>query len=723
MNGYTGKILRVGLTDKKISFIETEQYEAWGGGHGLGSAIFWDLVKDKTIDGYDPRNIVTIMTSPLTGTMTPGGASRTEIQGIGVQAYPIPWFTRSNVGGRFGAMLKYAGWDGIVIEGKAAKPVWLDIQNEKVIIREAGELWGLDTWEAQKKIWRDVSEKAEDGWFTFKTRRTDGRTTQKPAVLVIGPAGENLSRLAAIIHDAGNAAGQGGFGAVWGAKNLKAISVFGTQSVKVNQPSALLEARQWVKKYFTLNLSNPDDLTIDHTLKQTYPGRTWSISAPPAPIVGWQRPKKSRPQACLGCPAGCRARNDTRLGNESGCIESQFYSYPDLKKHGRLWSRIVISLLERLSNPVLAYLFARVIGKNTSAAFAATDLAQRLGINASELIVGIPYIKSLNEKGLLGPGRQIDCDLPFDQYGEFEFADQLLHKIAYRQGIGKDLAEGFFRAAKKWNRLGEDLRAFMLSYPYWGLPDHYDPRFQIDWGYGSILGDRDINEHDFNMLFWLPTSTEPIGKAPFFEAEKLVKIHTDKMVPFDDDPLMLDYSTDNIYSEHIVKLVAWHRYYTRFWKQSMLFCDFLYPDFLNMVTADNRGMVGQGEPKFFNAVTGKDFSFVDGIDLGKKIWALDNAIWTLQGRHRDMVCFADYIYNEPLKMTAYVPGTKDGQWQYINVKNRTIDKDKFEAWKTKYYKFEGWDPKTGWPTRKSLKALGLEYVADELEANQRLGRA
>jgi len=105
-NGYAGKILRIDLTGRKISTIPTSKYEPWVGGHGMGSAIFFDLVKDKTIDGFDPANVVTLMTSPLSGTLAPGAAGRTEVQAIGVQSYPIGWFTRSNFGGRFSARTK-----------------------------------------------------------------------------------------------------------------------------------------------------------------------------------------------------------------------------------------------------------------------------------------------------------------------------------------------------------------------------------------------------------------------------------------------------------------------------------------------------------------------------------------------------------------------------------------------------------------------------------------
>ena len=92
MNGYAGSILRINLTNSSISTIPTSDYaEDWVGGHGMGSAIFFDLVEDKTIDGFHPDNVVTMMTSPFCGTLVPGAGGRTEVQGIGVQSYPIGW--------------------------------------------------------------------------------------------------------------------------------------------------------------------------------------------------------------------------------------------------------------------------------------------------------------------------------------------------------------------------------------------------------------------------------------------------------------------------------------------------------------------------------------------------------------------------------------------------------------------------------------------------------
>ena len=129
MYGYMGKILRVDLSKGSIDAMPIADYEDWGGGHGMGSAIFFDImVRERKldlekIDGFHPANVVTIMTSPLSGTLVPAASCRTEVQGIGVQSYPIGWFTRSNFGGRFSPQLKFAGWDGIVIEGRSQSPV------------------------------------------------------------------------------------------------------------------------------------------------------------------------------------------------------------------------------------------------------------------------------------------------------------------------------------------------------------------------------------------------------------------------------------------------------------------------------------------------------------------------------------------------------------------------------------------------------------------------
>jgi len=685
MNGYAEKILKLDLTNRKVETLPTSKYENWMGGHGMGSAIFFDLVKDKTIDGFHPDNVVTMMTSPLSATLTPAASGRIEVQGIGVQSYPIGWFTRSNLGGRFSGMLKFAGWDGVVIRGKADQPVWIDIRDGDVQIRNCAPLalWGKETWDCQKAIWFYVNGNGQYGDWNSPSGEEGGKTTQLPAVVTIGPAGENQSRLACLIHDASNAAGQGGFGAVWGSKNLKAISVIGTGQVEINNPKMLMQTRLWQKDNYAFHLDK---------LKETW--GSFQFQSPPAPIILWTkgRPKiEQRPQACLGCHSGCRARYKDTKGNEASCFASVFY-----------WD-----------------------AKNLDIQRTASDLINRYGINAVEMCYGLLYIQILQQNGQLKTANIPDCPLDFRKYGSQEFVEQFVKMIAYgddghgnESQFGKDISGGFVRAAEKWGRRKQDLDSGILAFPYWGIPIHKEPRAQVYWAYGTILGDRDINEHDFDWL-----------KHVRSDVKEIVEIITDKMVPFQGDLDMLDFSESNIYSEHMAKTVSWQRYYTRFWKQSMLFCDTRWPDFVNIHRPDYIGSTGDAESKYVKAVTGKDFSFEDGINLGRKIWNLDHAIWTLQGRHRDMVHFVDNIYeSQPLFPVddnipnVHMPGKKNGKWGSYGYSKRTLDRDKFDEFKTKFYNLNGWNTATGYPTRSALEPLGLEYVADELEKEGKLGK-
>jgi len=684
--GFTGKILRLNLTEHTTSTINTSKYEEYGGGIGIGTAIFWDLVKDKTIDAFDPRNVITIIGSPLSGTLGLSAAGRVEVNGIGPQAYPIGWFTRSNFGGRFGAELKYAGWDGVVIEGKSDSPVWVKIVNDGVTFEDASGLWGLDAWATQEKIWEEVSGGLGYGeWLQLGPGRDVGRTTQRPSVLCIGQMGEVQARdLGCLIHDAGNAAAQGGFGAVWGSKNLKAISVTGTGSIEIADPQALMEARLWAKQF----APRPEEPGI--------PGPThFDLQAcRTGDAFGGKRRKAARPQACMGCQFACRRRQDTGEGNESICVEAYYYNDWVRKKYGKL-------------------------NEETNKA---CDLVQKYGANVYPIREAIRYLEALNEMGVLGPGKAIDTDLPFDELGSVKFIEILLDKIINGEDIGLDLRDGLVRAAKKWGRMEEDLKSGLLAFPYWGFPEHgYDGRGSIEWGYGSIISDRDMNEHGINSaVFWYPSRYMESGQLTV-PLEEVVEIWAEKLIPFERDPYMLDYSTENMYSEHIAKLVAWQRYYSRFWKQGIGYCDWAFPDFANNYAPNNRGMSPEAEPKFYNAVTGKNISYRDGMEIGRKVWNIQNAIWALQGRHRDMVKFADYYYEQPLKGPYPAPVFADGKWAYADVAGRKIDRDKFEDWKTIYYELEGWDTKTGWPTRNTLEGLGLGNVADELESKGKLG--
>ena len=218
--GWMGKILDVDLTARKTSVRDTMAYaDDYIGGRAMASRIAWDEIP-AGIDAYDPENRVIVATGPLTGTLAPT-TGRTVMTSLSPRIYPKPWYTHSTLGGWFGPEMKYAGYDAIVIHGKADTPVYLEILDDKALLVDTEDLWGLDARETQ---------------LTLK-----GRMGSQVQVLTIGPAGENLVRFASVQHAEENAAAHSGFGAVWGSKNLKAIAVRGTGGVTVADPDALLQ--------------------------------------------------------------------------------------------------------------------------------------------------------------------------------------------------------------------------------------------------------------------------------------------------------------------------------------------------------------------------------------------------------------------------------------------------------------------------------------------------
>ena len=698
MFGFTGNILHIDLSTEKIETLATEKYKRWGGGHGMGSALFWDFCKDKSItDGRDPKNVVCIAASPFSGTNVPSAGGRCEVVGVGVGLYPVSWFTRSNFGGRFSATMKYAGWDAIVISGKAKKPVWIDIQNQNVTIHPAKDIWGKDTRDTQESIWQNIDQQRAtvDGWQHLPEKGGTGYTTQKPAVLTIGPAGENQVATACLVHDAGNGAGQGGFGAVWGSKNLKAISVHGSGSVDIADPAALVQARLDAKKYYAADNENPDM-------------RHWGPFGQAAkPVLFCDSPsKRRRVQSCQGCINGCRARFDIGYGNEVSCQETAWYG-----SHAGKWTK-------------------GDKAKSVEIIMRAGELCNRLGVNTYPLMAGLEWLEYLFHEGVLGPGKKIPSELDWEKIGSMEFAEQFIHAIADKTDIGAGVADGWVQAAHAWGR-EEDHNSGHLLFPYWGMPEHgYDARAELEWGYETIMCDRDMNSHCINWIFWQVNVSIFFGQRPFIEAEQLAKLVTAKLAPYVKSTAALDYSTPNMYSEDVMQLTRWHIHYSRFWKNSALLCDFRWADLFNTNTEDFEGATGSekaGEQVFWNAVTGDKKSFVDGLEIGRQIWAIDNAIWTLQGRTRDMVKFADYIYDKPFDKAELLPfyfwpcRDEKGEWHYQDIMHRSHDREKFEDWKTRFYTLEGCDPATGWPTRETLAAMDLDFVADELEKHKRLG--
>jgi len=220
MGGWTGKLLRVDLTsgESKIESIPEEWLREYMGGRGLADRYLYEEM-DPTVDPLSPENKLIFATGPLTGTPVPCGA-RYMVVTKGALTDAI---TTSNSGGHWGPEVKFAGYDLIICEGRAAKPSYIFIYDDHVEVRDASHLWGKTVGET------------EDG-----LREETGLPSLR--VACIGPGGENLVRFACIMNDKHRAAGRSGVGAVMGSKNLKAIAVRGTGGVEIADPAAFMKS-------------------------------------------------------------------------------------------------------------------------------------------------------------------------------------------------------------------------------------------------------------------------------------------------------------------------------------------------------------------------------------------------------------------------------------------------------------------------------------------------
>src|SRR6266851_4659587 len=220
MSGWTGKLLRVNLTQQRCQVEDIP--EAWLrdyiGGRGVGDRYLWQEL-DPRVEPLSPDNKLIFASGPLTGTPVSCGA-RYMVVTKGPLTGAI---TTSNSGGHWGPELKFAGYDLLILEGRAAKPVYLFIYDDVVQIRDAAAFWGKTTSETEDGIRKELGI---------------------PGVRVagIGPAGERLVRFACIINDKHRAAGRSGVGAVMGSKNCKAVAVRGTRGLRIAKPAEFMKA-------------------------------------------------------------------------------------------------------------------------------------------------------------------------------------------------------------------------------------------------------------------------------------------------------------------------------------------------------------------------------------------------------------------------------------------------------------------------------------------------
>jgi len=446
--GYAGNILRINLTNNKIWTEPTEKYaNRWIGGRAINT---WILLNElnPNVKWSDPENLLTFGVGVLVGTLAPG-ACRVSVDSKNVFNNGIG---SANVGGFFGAELKFAGFDNIIISGKAKSPVYIWICNKNVEIRDAAYIWGKTTWETERGIRKNLKD-------------------EQIRVAAIGPAGENLVHSACIITDRGCAAGGSGCGAVMGSKNLKAIAVRGKRSIEVAQPDRFMIAvekemckiNKWQlikeireKGYYGAMGGRLDSPSWEQGYRPIRNGQDEHWGKDKIAKIAEQEIKKYRKAtvSCFSCPISCKPWMDIK----DGIYKIQGEGW---------WNNSANSYCTKIDNT------------NLEAAIYAHLLTNQLGLDGDNAAQVISWAFECYEKGLITKKETDGLELV---WGNYQAMIEMLKKLAHRKGFGNFLADGALKAAEK---LGKNSEKFVIHVK--GQDSLDGIRINKGWGFGIIL--------------------------------------------------------------------------------------------------------------------------------------------------------------------------------------------------------------------------------------------
>jgi aldehyde:ferredoxin oxidoreductase len=421
MNGWMGKFLKVDLsTGKSEDFaVSDELKRKYLGGRGLGVKLYSDLC-DPNMDPFSKENYLLFMTGPLTNTPI-ATAGRYQV----ISRSPLTkTICDSSSGGKFGAVFKATGIDGLLVTGKSDKPVYLYITEDGIEIRDAAHLMGKNTHQTRDTV--------------------IGETNPKARVASIGPAGENKVLLASIMNDNDRAAGRGGMGAIMGSKNLKAIAVFGSKKVEIAHPELIKDFVKKLAKLIDKNGVTGKSLQILGTsvlvnvinAHGMFPTKNFQrgVFNDAEGISGEKIAETllTKRSACYKCPIACgRVTKTNRKEGEGPEYES-------------VWA------------------FSAHCGANDlQAATEANYLCNELGLDTISTGSTIGCAMELTEVGAMKDGVV---------WGDAKQIVKLVEDIAYQRGLGKELGMGSKRLAEKYGRGDLSMAVKGMEIPA------YDPR-------------------------------------------------------------------------------------------------------------------------------------------------------------------------------------------------------------------------------------------------------
>ena len=420
MAGWSEKVLDIDLNTKtyKVYPLDMEMARLYIGGRGLGARLLWDMVGPE-VDPLSTENVLIFTNGPLTAT----GYQTSNRFSVSTKSPLTGTVLDANSGGFWGMQFKKAGYDVMIIRGKSERPVWIEIKSDVITFHDASELWGLRVFDVTKKL---------------------GQNNNRRNVLCIGPAGENLSRLAAIMNDRERSLARGGPGAVMGSKNLKAIVVEGKQRPVIEDPDRfkfmLYEARKLLAGSPLTSQALPEFgtvvmMNIVNNVGALATRNHQQVQFEGAEAISGEELTDKylvKNASCWACPIGCTRVSRTEKVEGEG---------PEFESTWAFGAQCGIDDLPA------------IIEANT--------LCNDLGLDTISTGSTIACAMELSERGYM------DSDLRFGR------ADQLapvIEAMAYRRDLGADLADGSLRLATKCGHPELSMSVKALEMPA------YDPR-------------------------------------------------------------------------------------------------------------------------------------------------------------------------------------------------------------------------------------------------------
>jgi len=535
-------------------------------------------------------------------------------------------FCYGNLGGFFGPFLKKAGYDGVVISGRSAEPVYLWIHDGEAEILDGSLLWGKGVYEV-----RDILKKSHGKNVRFITT---------------GVAGENMCRSANLMTDNEGSA-TGGFGAVMGSKNLKAVAVLGTGSPLVAKPEELKELNK-----LTIHLNKRDPLLAPFPEEQV---------------------RRTGQSSCFQCGLDCKYRNAFRTASGKNVVrkcQSMFVYLP--------------------------WVFGRP-GESTETAVDATGICNDLSLCTMEMYNVVQWLDTCYKSGYL-TDKQTGLDI--SQLGTREFFENLATMIARRQGFGDILADGLLRAGEK---LGEEARAHFSS-EVSGVGDgaSYSAREYLMNGLLYALEPRQpiamLHEVSWLTGLWVMNQADPKSSPVTSEVFRAAA------TKFWGSEKAWDLNT------HEGKAVAAAKIIDRTYvKDSLLLCDSVWPLMVSWNTPDNLGDPTL-ESQIFTAVTGIETDEAGLHQYGERIFNLQRLVLLREGRRPKIddvpeeFNFVDPVETVFMNPEVIVPGPGE---EVISRKGQTLDREVFEDMRKEFYQLRGWDSESGSHKVETLERLGL----------------